>query len=120
MLRYAELGTLIILIGCSIIALGVILERFLAWRTLGAHARAFRYCLRRKQETGRAISAPSPPISAYDAAVEQKSALNQQIRVDVASRWATRRAPCRDGMADCRRTLYDVRSLRGRKGCTTW
>ncbi len=41
MLFYAEVGTLGILVVCSIVALGVILERFLAWRRLGAEGRAF-------------------------------------------------------------------------------
>jgi biopolymer transport protein ExbB len=41
-LFYAEVGTLGILAVCSIIALAVILERFVAWRRLGREERAFQ------------------------------------------------------------------------------
>ena len=52
MLYLAEQGTLIILIGCSIIALGVILERFIAWRKLGAQSKAFKVELKSLLQEG--------------------------------------------------------------------
>jgi biopolymer transport protein ExbB len=42
MLFYAEMATLGILTVCSVVALGVILERALAWKKLGSRSRAFK------------------------------------------------------------------------------
>jgi len=75
MLHLAELGTLIILIVCSIIALGVILERFIAWRKLGAQSRAFKSELKTllqegdEQKIRSACERPHAPLAGVLSAV---------------------------------------------------
>jgi biopolymer transport protein ExbB/TolQ len=75
MLFYAELGTLVILILCSILALGVIFERFLAWRKLGAQSRAFKEELKTLLKDGdeakirTACERPHAPLAGVLSAV---------------------------------------------------
>lgn len=52
MLHYAELGTLVILIICSIFMLGVIIERFISWGKIKALGIAFRRGLKPLLEAG--------------------------------------------------------------------
>jgi len=75
MLFYAELATLVILILCSILALGVIFERFLAWRKLGAQSRAFKEELKSLLKEGNeekirsACERPHAPLAGVLSAV---------------------------------------------------
>jgi len=75
MLQYAEVGTLIILIGCSILALGVILERFIAWKKLNARSRAFKVELKSLLQEGdeakirTACEQPHAPLAGVLSAV---------------------------------------------------
>jgi len=52
MLVWLERGTLLILVVCSILVLGVILERMLAWMKTSAQSRGFRNSLKRVMESG--------------------------------------------------------------------
>jgi biopolymer transport protein ExbB len=75
MLFYAELATLVILILCSILALGVILERFIAWRKLGAQSKAFKDELKSLLKEGNeerirsACERPQAPLAGVLSAV---------------------------------------------------
>lgn len=75
MLFYAEVATLGILVVCSIIAFGVILERVMAWRKLGAQSRTFREELKtllKDGDEGRIRSAceqPHAPLAGVLSAV---------------------------------------------------
>ena len=46
MLAHAEFATLVVLIGCSILALAVVLERALSYKKTFAHSRSFKSSLR--------------------------------------------------------------------------
>ncbi len=75
MLFYAEVGTLGILVVCSIIALAVIVERVLAWRKLGRQGAAFKEDLKtllKEGDEGRIRSAceqPHAPLAGVLSAV---------------------------------------------------
>jgi biopolymer transport protein ExbB len=75
MLFYAEVATLAILALCSILAFGVILERLVAWRRLGAQARAFREELKALLREGSeerirsACERPQAPLAGVLSAV---------------------------------------------------
>lgn len=54
MLAYAEVATLVILIVCSVIMVGIVLERLLAWRKIRSNATRFRKTLEPVLEEGDA------------------------------------------------------------------
>ncbi len=75
MLFYAEQGTLVILVACSVLALAVIVERIIAWRKVNAQARAFRSELTTLLKEGSeerirtACEKPSAPLASVLSAV---------------------------------------------------
>ena len=77
MLFYAEMGTLVILIACSIEAFAVVLERFIAWGKASAQAKAFKGQLKSLLKEGNeeqirsACEQPKAPLAAVLASIWQ-------------------------------------------------